>query len=153
MNDKRDGLFQGSKNPDQRHKNQKTYHQKEEEPLKKIEFRDEKGNLRRKLLVEEAEGFSKKLAFGGVSFTQLRNFFTEVLALKEKLKVKSYEEIEAEIGMLVSKANYKKVREPKNNEELFRFIKQGIDSIESGEDFKDFAVLFEAVVGFFPRRK
>jgi CRISPR type III-A-associated protein Csm2 len=152
MDDKRKGFFQGGKNPDSRYKNQKRDYQKEDEPLKEIVFRDEKGNLRRALLVKEAEGFAKKLNYGGVSFTQLRNFFNEVLALKEKLKVKPYEEIEAEIGMLVSKANYKKVRERKNTE-LFKFIKQGVDSIKSGENFKDFAVLFEAVVGFFPRRK
>lgn len=152
MDDKRKGYHPRGNKHDSRYKNQKGNYQREEEPLKKIVFRDENGNLRRDLLVKDAEGYAKRMDKGGVSFTQLRNFFNEVLALKEKLKVNSYEQIDAEIGMLVSKANYKKVRDVKNTE-LFKFIKQGVDSIKSGDDFKDFAVLFEAVVGFFPRRK
>ncbi len=158
MNDKRQGLFQGGgerKYQKQRGEYKKDFQRKAEiKPVKKILFRDDRNHLKPCILVEEAKKFADDMANTGVSFTQLRSFFNEILTIKESMTTenKTYEEMAAIIGMLISKAHYRMVREPKNTE-LYNFINSGVHSLESKQDYLDFALLFEAVVGFFPRKK
>jgi CRISPR type III-A-associated protein Csm2 len=159
MNDKRQGLFQGSggerKYQNRPGKKKKDFQRKAGiKPVKKILFRDDKNNLKPTVLVEEAKKFADDMDNTGVSFTQLRNFFNEVLSIKDRMTTenKTYEEMAAIIGMLISKAHYRMVREPKNTE-LYNFINSGVHSVKSKQDYLDFALLFEAVVGFFPRKK
>ena len=125
-------------------------------------FFNEKGKLRKKLLLEEAKEWAKKLNYHQeengrrsdvfkVSINQLRKFYNEVLALQAKIKASSYEDVEALIAMLISKANYSKVRD-KNNKMLFEFINHYVSNIKSEKDFDAFVTFFEAVIGFFPRK-
>ena len=160
MNDKRKGLFQGSGGSERKYqspdgKKKKDFKKKSEiKPVKKINFRDDKNHLNPGILVEEAKKCADDMANSGVSFTQLRGFFNEVLSIKDRMTTenKTYEEMAAIIGMLISKAHYRMVREPKNTE-LYNFINSGVHSVKSKQDYLDFALLFEAVVGFFPRKK
>jgi CRISPR type III-A-associated protein Csm2 len=128
---------------------------KEEEKLEPepIIFRDDDNRLRRDLLVKEAEKWAKDIAIGGVSYTQLRKFYSEALALKSKMNIekKSFEDVEALVGMMIAKANYAKVRNAKNKM-LFHFINSCVRSIEKDQDFYDFVLFYEAVLGFFPRK-
>lgn len=153
MNDKTKGFFQGGgKQKPHQGKQRKDFRKKVEYNIK---FREEEGGpLRRDLLIKDAKGYSENMDIGRVSFTQLRSFFNYVLSVKERLITgkKSYEEIEHEVAMLVSKANYKRTRDAKNTE-LFKFIEAGVNRIHKKQDVLDFALLFEAVVGFFPRKK
>jgi CRISPR type III-A-associated protein Csm2 len=160
MNDKRQGLFQGGggerKHQNQTGKYKKDFQKKAEiKPVKTILFRDDKNHLKPGILVEEAKKFADDMANYGVSFTQLRSFFNEILTIKERMTTenKTYEEMAAIIGMLISKAHYRMVREPTKNTELYNFINSGVHSVKSKQDYLDFALLFEAVVGFFPRKK
>jgi len=158
MSDKNHGLFQGSG---------------QQEPGKVV-FRDDQNRLRRDLLVKDAQDWADKIA-EHVSYTQLRKFYSEALALKSRLEEKvkdkvkelgdkkgkeeGFKESEALIGMLISKANYSKIKskflkdkKKYQNEELFNFIYACVTAVHSEQDFNDFVLFFEAVLGFFPRK-
>ncbi len=154
MQDKRNGFFQGNRSG-RIDGGGGGYGGKNNPPnfnrAEKIKFRDEQNHLRRELLVTEAEIWAKSLGVS-VSLTQLRKFYNEALSLKSKIKEKEFEEMKALVGMMISKAHYSKVRD-KKNEELYRFIYSCIDSVKSAQDFEDFVLFFEAVLGFFPRKK
>ena len=135
MNDKRQGLFQGGggerKYQNQPGKKKKDFQKKADiKPVKKIIFRDDKNHLKPGILVEEAKKFADDMANSGVSFTQLRGFFNEVLSIKDRMTT-----------------------ENKTYPEVYNFINSGVHSVKSEQDYLDFSLLFEAVVGFFPRRK
>jgi CRISPR type III-A-associated protein Csm2 len=165
MSDNDLGLFQGSgsKNLEPQHRIDKNNPEKESD---KIVFRDKKNRLRRELLVEEAQTWAQRISLR-VSYTQLRKFYSEALALKSRLEEKvraiekedGFKEMEALVGMLISKANYSKIKSKylKNektyeNEELFNFIYACVNEVHSAQDFNDFVLFFEAVLGFFPRK-
>lgn len=139
MSDKRQGFFP-DKGPEE------------------IVFRDGNNRLRRELLVEDAEDWAHRIA-KRVSYTQLRKFYSEALALKSKMEEKEFEDVEALVGMLISKANYSKIKSrffrkdgTYENEELFNYINSCVRSIHSKQDFNDFVLFFEAVLGFYPRK-
>ncbi len=159
------GLFQGdqkrNENKDRKHKN---YNKDSGERKQKMDkpkannFRDETTQcLRRELLVEDAKKWTEYIE-SSVSYTQLRKFYSEVLSIKARMKeikddLKAFQTYDAVIGMLISKANYSKVRSPRNsNEPLFEFFNSFIPKIKSKLDFEDFALFFEAVLGYFSRK-
>jgi CRISPR type III-A-associated protein Csm2 len=151
MSDNEMGLFQGSGQKDRSgYKDSKQKRNPEKEP-EQILFRDKKKCLRRELLVEEAQKWAKDISVD-VSYTQLRKFYSEALALKSRMEEKTFEEVEALVGMLISKANYSKVKSNFKNKVLFDFIKSCVDAIHSKQDFNDFVLFFEAVLGFYPRK-
>jgi CRISPR type III-A-associated protein Csm2 len=156
MSDKRQGLFQGGSHKDgggyrdSRGKKDKQNKPEKPEPVK-IEFSDKNGRLRRELLAEDAEKWAHDIADGGVSYTQLRKFYSDALALKSKMEEKDFVEVEALVGMMIAKANYSMVRDSKNTK-LFHFINSCIRSIHSEKDFNAFVLFFEAVLGFYPRK-
>lgn len=131
-----------------------------------IRFRDENRNLRRELLTDEAKDWAEKVG-KKVSYTQLRKFYSEVLSIQSRMKDipdenESFKKYEAVIGMLISKANYAKIRSKKRRqkdgtevyeyEQLYNFIDCSVSSIHKKQDFDDFVLFFEAVLGFFPRK-
>lgn len=157
MNEKNQGFFQGKGGRDEK---KNSHHpgdsQKPDTLPEKIKFRDEQKHLRRELLVTEAKTWAERVAVK-VSYTQLRKFYSEALALKSKLEEKGFKEMEALIGMMISKANYSKIKSKYKdgkyeNEELFNFINSCVHAIHSEQDYKDFVLFFEAVLGFYPRK-
>lgn len=158
MSDNEMGLFQGSGQKDRSgYKDSKQKRNPGKEP-EQVLFRDDQNRLRKELLVEEAEHWAHRMA-KRVSYTQLRKFYSEALALKSKMEEKTFEEVEALVGMLISKANYSKIKSRffrkdgiYENEELFNFIDSCVRSIHSKQDFNDFVLFFEAVLGFYPRK-
>ena len=123
----------------------------------KIVFRAN-GQLRRELLTTEAEKWAECLYDNksGVTATQLRNFFNEVKALQSRIEAGGYAPNEAMIGLLKSKAAYALARAEKKRKIGFEYLKsmieQGADLSTSEEAFNDFALFFEAVMGFFKGR-
>ncbi len=122
-----------------------------------IEFRTN-GQLRRELLTSEAENWADLLYNNGfgVTATQLRNFFNEVKALQSRIEAGGFQSNEAMVGLLKSKVAYAYARaETKRKtgfECLKNMIEQGSDKSTSKEAFDDFALFFEAVMGFFKGR-
>jgi CRISPR type III-A-associated protein Csm2 len=120
-----------------------------------IKFRDENGNLRRELLTTEAESIAKSFERSGLTNTQLRKFYNEVKALQAQIEAtegndeEKFKKNEALIAMLKSKVAYARHRpQGEKIEELKKFIDACVDKIHSLQDFKDFTIFFEAVVGF-----
>jgi len=123
----------------------------------KIVFRNN-GQLRRELLTSEAEEWADLLYDNknGVTATQLRNFFNEVKALQSRIEAGGFVPNEAMIGLLKSKVAYAYARAEKKRKTGFGYLKsvieQGSDMSKSEEAFNDFALFFEAVMGFFKGR-
>lgn len=151
MNEKNQGFFQGKDGRDGRKQSHPPGDSGKSNPgPEKIVFRDEQKHLRRELLVTEAKTWAERVAVK-VSYTQLRKFYSEALALKFKMEAKEFKEMEALIGMMISKAHYAMVRD-KKNQELYHFIYSCITSVQSDQDYYDFVLFFEAVLGFYPRK-
>lgn len=116
------------------------------------------GQLRRELLTSEAETWADLLYDNknGVTATQLRNFFNEVKALQSRIEAGGFAANEALIGLLKSKAAYAYARAEKKRKTGFEYLKSMIeqcsDLSKSEEAFNDFALFFEAVMGFFKGR-
>lgn len=122
------------------------------------------GQLRRELLTSEAEQWADFLHNNGngITATQLRNFFNEVKALQSRIEASGFQANDALIGLLKSKAAYAYARAERKRETGFRHMKsmieQGVDLTKSvdprkaEEAFNDFALFFEAVMGFFKGR-
>ena len=123
----------------------------------KIEFRAN-GQLRRELLTSEAENWSELLYNNGsgVTATQLRNFFNQVKALQSRIEGGGFQSNEAMVGLLKSKVAYAYARAETKRKAGFEYLKsmieQGSDKSTSKEAFDDFALFFEAVMGFFKGR-
>ncbi len=123
-----------------------------------ITFRKQ-GNLRRELLTSDAENWAGFLYDNenGVTATQLRNFFNEVKALQSRIEAGGFPANEALVGLLKSKAAYAYARAGRKEKTGFSYlqnmIEQGSDLSKSKEDFNDFALFFEAVMGFFKGRR
>lgn len=170
MNDKRNEPFQGNSNPnktpylsnnsstDSKSNRDSTEKHQDQSKFESITFRDDKNNLKRSLLVKDAQDWAANIR-ANVAYTQIRKFYSEALSIKARLEDFSdkqtiedrYRELDAEIDMLISKANYSKVRD-KKNEELFNFINTCVQSIDSAQGYLDFVLFFEAVLGFYTRK-
>ncbi|GAB63420.1 MAG: type III-A CRISPR-associated protein Csm2 [Candidatus Jettenia sp.] len=130
-----------------------------EQPTKTAEivFRAN-GQLRRDLLTTDAENWSNLLYDNGfgVTPTALRNFYNEVKALQSQIEAGGFQSNEAMVGLLKSKAAYAYARAENKRKTGFGHLKsmieQGSDLSKSERDFNDFALFFEAVMGFFKGR-
>lgn len=113
------------------------------------------GTLRRGLLTSDAEEWADLLYNNkeGVTASQLRNFYNEVKALQSRIEAGGFSSNEAMIGLLKSKAAYAWARAETKRKRGFEYLKsmieQGADLSTSEEAFNDFALFFEAVMGFF----
>lgn len=116
------------------------------------------GQLRRELLTTDAENWSTLLHDNGsgVTPTALRNFYNEVKALQSRIEAGGFQSNEAMVGLLKSKAAYAHARAENKRKTGFGYLKsmieQGSDLSNSERDFNDFALFFEAVMGFFKGR-
>lgn len=125
--------------------------------LPKITFRKD-GQLKREVLTTDAEKWADWLYNGGngVTATQLRNFFNEVKALQSRIDAGGFEANDAIVGLLKSKVAYAYARAEKKRKDGFKYlqsmIEQGVDYSDSKDKFSDFALFFEAVMGFYKGR-
>lgn len=124
---------------------------------------DEKGYLRKDLVVNEAEKIGKLFAQGSLnrydknntlSSSQLRNFFNEVKALDARVEEDNFEENLPFILMLKSKASYayRGGKSSKIPASFYEFLEKNVEVIQKRGDidtFKGFVDFFETVVGYF----
>ncbi len=95
---------------------------------------------------KEAEIWKNK----GISKTKARKFYAEVKRIERKLKTMGddkFEQLLPEIKLIIPKAVYDAHRDRKNKS-LSNFIKKFVEKIENPKDFREFAIKFEAVIGF-----
>ncbi len=135
--------------------------------MEKIEFYDEKGQVKDNLYSDVAENIAKKMVYSfsagkrdkvnGVSRSQLRKLFDEFKRLQKILKEKdNWDELYPQVKLIKSKVAYAIARAKKNSrgvdkqyDELNKFLVSGINSIKTKKDFFVFCTLFEAVYGFY----
>lgn len=124
--------------------------------FKKHGFVNEKGYLREDLVTTEAEEIAQSLK--KVSTAQLRAFFNEIKALRNRLENnksdENFEKIYPLILIIKSKIQYR-VNKDKNLIPLKNFLYAGIEEIQKQykvgkgkETFENFAIFFETVVGY-----
>lgn len=128
-------------------------------PFAKVGFVDEKGNLREALMTTEAEQIAKYFKDDKLTKSQLRAFYNEVKALKNKLNIDKdedkFSEIYPLILMMKSKVAYRASKDKKKMDGIKRFLDHGIEQIQKEnrkgkgrEAFENFATFFEVVVGY-----
>ena len=106
-----------------------------------------------KLVTAEAEKIANELVGNNprkpdLKSSQLRKFYMEVKSLERKVEAEGFEKIKPLIKMLKVKVNYQRGRglvPPK----FVEFITKCVDNVNDREDFKDFVMHFEAVVGYY----
>ncbi|MGB9497450.1 MAG: type III-A CRISPR-associated protein Csm2 [Dissulfuribacterales bacterium] len=125
-------------------------------------YRDEKGNIRKELLNEDAEKIANKLIVKrydrkkqqevvdekkSVSATQLRKFYNEFKGLEKRVSAKGFEPVLPLIKMVRSRAFYASNgnKIPKSFKD---FLVKNVQAINEKKDFEAFLLHFEAVVGF-----
>lgn len=83
---------------------------------------------------------------------QLRRFYNEVKALEARIEAGGFEANAPLVKMLRPKVAYACPQRKENrkiSESFARFLWKHIEHIRSKQDFEDFCLMFEAVVGFF----
>jgi CRISPR type III-A-associated protein Csm2 len=138
------------------------YPQKKEE-LTHFDFEKEgyffNGNIRERLISEEANDIAKKLVDEHLSVTQLRAFFNEIKAIRNRLNEdgSNYLNIFPLILMIKSKAEYKAASKGAKIPEVFKsFLIANVNRLaqdkkdgKGKESFDAFVMFFEAIVGYF----
>ncbi|HDD35832.1 MAG TPA: type III-A CRISPR-associated protein Csm2 [Candidatus Desulfofervidus auxilii] len=117
-------------------------------------FVDEKKTiLRPSLLSDEAEKLSDFfVAKSNMSIHQLRKFYNQILAIKQRIENKENKDEEFKrqlpyIKMLKAQAAYARAR--KHVTDNFKlFMEKQIDVVDDKKDFDAFCELFEAIVAF-----
>ncbi len=119
-------------------------------------YRDKNGNIKVEILDKEAlsiaEKFLKPNRDEGKPLTsaQLRRFFGEFRQLEKKVKKEdNFDKIKPLVKMVKSKASY--AANPRNQkipDTFKKFLIDNVDQINFKQDFEDFMLHFEAVVGF-----
>jgi CRISPR type III-A-associated protein Csm2 len=88
--------------------------------------------------------------FAGVPKSQLRQIFEEVKRYDIKDSPKPWEETLPLVKMIRSKTAYRMARQntPQFNN-VYEFIKKGLQEVKSRDDYHVFCLFFEAVYGFY----
>lgn len=129
-------------------------------------YHDEKGNIRKELLNEDAEERAREFVVlikrfdrrtrqekefvdksKSVTATQLRKFYNEFKGLEKRVNAKGFESVLPLIKMVRSRAFYASNgnKIPKSFKD---FLVKNVEAINEKRDFEAFLLHFEAVVGF-----
>lgn len=120
-------------------------------------FSDKKGNLREKLITDEAEEIAKAFVNNKLSNSQLRAFFNEVKAINNRLnnKEENWDSVYPSILLIKSKIEYRASKDSKKMENFKEFLLKAVAYIQKEnregrgyKAFKDFVIFFEAIVGY-----
>ncbi|TSA24207.1 type III-A CRISPR-associated protein Csm2 [bacterium] len=84
---------------------------------------------------------------------QLRNFYGEFKRIQNLSYDDFYNEILPLLKLIKAKANYRSAKKQRGWDFKFdRFLQDLIDSIKDKKTFDNACMVFEAVVGFFPKQ-
>lgn len=118
----------------------------------KCDFWDKKDYDLSSVIADQAEELAKDI--GSISRNQLRNFYGEVKSLEKRLEIQGeqdWKNILPLIKMLKAKVKYasSKASSVQNVPPSFAvFIEKSVNKINTAKEFKDFCLIFEAVVGY-----
>ena len=109
------------------------------------------GHLKVSLLTTDAERKAESFFRDRLTSAQLRRFYNEVKALEARIEAGGFEANAPLVKMLRFKVAYACPQggNQKIPESFATFLWKHIEHIRSKQDFEDFCLMFEAVVGFF----
>ncbi|MBA4602060.1 type III-A CRISPR-associated protein Csm2 [Thermoactinomyces mirandus] len=112
-------------------------------------YYDEKGNMRREIIVEDAQRVAKELEKVGMTSTSLRRFYNKVMAIKTKMSIeKDFEVVRPMIDKLVPIVSYN-VKRKVIPDSFESFIKANVaHARKSHTDFLGFFEHFQCVIAF-----
>jgi len=119
--------------------------------------------LTRELLTDDAKIWAESFARGNLTPTQLRKYYNEIKAIEAKIegervgreedKDMAFKKYEPLFAMLKSRVAYDRTRFGKKFPDSFKkFIDGYVDKVRSFQEFANFKLLFESIVGFFPKK-
>ncbi len=115
--------------------------------------------LKKEDITNTAKSFSERLCnTEGFKSTQLRKYYNNLMALKSKYSGITSESraIELDLGIFASKVEYGMIKNIKERN-AFKFYKDNViglsDKVKTGEQFKNFMIVMEAIVAYFPKQK
>jgi len=116
----------------------------------KVDYVDEKGQIRPALLDADAQAAAKDLK--DIATTQIRRFFSQVSAIRRRIEIDTRgivtdAEVLAQVAFLKASAAYAAGRNNANSP-ILKFLVTHCNSIKDREDFIKFHRHFEAVVAF-----
>lgn len=114
-------------------------------------FAPNSGAVRAELLDDEAQRTARELA--PIPASQLRRFYTEVMALKRRLELATTgipdDEVQAQMALLKAKAAYTCRRQDRYPIELVKFFTRHAAAVKGKHDFqRGFQPHFEAVMAY-----
>lgn len=104
-----------------------------------------------KWIEEKASGEAKKWETQALTKTKARKFYAEVKRIQRKLETMGdtkFQELLPEIKLLIPKAVYDSNRDGNKKPAIRDFIQDSVSPIKNADDFRNFAMKFEAVIGF-----
>ena len=128
----------------------------QKEKVETPEIKDLK-TLTRELLTIDAEKWAN--LFSNLSATQLRKYYNEIIKIEAQIEgegdnEEAFKKIEPIFAMLKSRVVYDRTRqgEKKFPEAFKKFIDGYIDKVRSLQEFRNFKLFFESILGFFPKK-
>lgn len=121
-------------------------------PALKCDFWDKRDYDLAHILEMQIDGLAGKI--GRISKNQLRNFYGEVKTLEsriEKTGARGWKEVFPLVKLMKAKVKYAHSKQSSATsvpEEFMVFIEKSVDRIKTEKEFKDFCLIFEALVGY-----
>jgi CRISPR-associated protein Csm2 len=127
-----------------------------EDLVKNICFKKNNDNLA-DMFGEKAEKIGKLLSEnrrGGISTTQFRKFYDQILELNEKAQTLNNNEFKIQVlpfvKMVKSKIQYSKTR-GHCGDNFVELMNSSIDKISKKDELQNFKYFLEAIIGYMPR--
>jgi len=121
-------------------------------PALQCDFWDRSDYDLARIIEKQVDELAKKI--GRISKNQLRNFYGEVKTLEnriEKTGTKGWKEVFPLIKLLKAKVKYAQSKQSSATSvpwEFMEFIEKSVDRIKTEKEFRDFCLIFEALVGY-----
>ncbi len=122
--------------------------------LEKIDLQ----KLKKEDITKTARNFSEELAKEGFNSNQIRKYYNNLMALKNKYASGSdcnFDRLSLDLGIFASKIEYGLIKADKKTKKSFEFYRNAVvaltDKVDSFEKFKNFMIVMEAVVAYFPK--
>lgn len=112
-------------------------------------------NLKANDITESVKEFTKELK---MNINQVRKFYNEILALKNRYETEqpSSEKLQLDLALFLSKVEYGKNKARKEEKKGFEFYLKHIESlvnqIKEYKDFKNFLIIMEAILAYYPKQ-
>lgn len=115
-------------------------------------------DLKKEDIVSAAKKFSEELSGKNFKINQLRKFYNEIMALKNRYNTKklSDDQLKLDLAIFLSKIEYGKNKAKSGEKDSFAFYLKNIETLvnktNNYNNFKNFVTIMEAIVAYFPKQ-